>query len=411
MTPPVADSTTVPETEPRARRPPLLLLLFFAVGLLFTAIGIVECGFIGYDWASGGALSGLRAPDLGRGVRSWTMHHAMRPGYSDSAARLNSFGLRSPEVAVPKPAGTPRILVLGDSFTFGFRAAEEDVFVRRLENRLRAQGLPALEVVNAGVVSYCPLLEYLQYKHQLHVLQPDLVILNFDMSDVQDHLEYSRDGVWSDAGVPLYVTEPSLGKGATAWPQLLSFQWVARKFNAATRRYQSAAEKSPFARDLDRYLWTFDGNDGWEKEAASTMAPIAELSKLLQHDHIPLIVATYPQPWQVAANATPYEPIRTQYGVGMNKVHLNDRPFKLLERFTAEHGIPFMNAAPVFRADADPASLFLQTDFHFSPRGNDLYAQLLAARVTAMGFGSASFPGGAPLPGAGSATGREPLRP
>src|SRR4029453_17992017 len=115
----------------------------------------------------------------------------MRPGYYNPASPTNSFGLRSAEVAVPKPAGTFRILLLGDSFTFGFRAADEMVFARKLEQRLRADGFLSVEVVNAGVLSYCPLLEYLQYRHQLHALEPDLVILNFDMSDVQDHLEYS----------------------------------------------------------------------------------------------------------------------------------------------------------------------------------------------------------------------------
>ena len=135
----------------------------------------------------------------------------MRPGYDNPASPTNSFGLRSPEVAVPKPAGTFRILLLGDSFTFGFRAANDVVFARAAGTAAPRRGFPAVEVVNAGVLSYCPLLEYLQYRHSLHVLEPDLVVLNFDMSDVQDHLEYSRNLVSSSDGVPLFVTEPSLG--------------------------------------------------------------------------------------------------------------------------------------------------------------------------------------------------------
>jgi hypothetical protein len=360
--------------------------LVFVVAFIFTLIGTIESLFIGYDVLTHGSLSALRAPDLGRGIRSWTEHHAMRPGFSDSAVKLNSFGLRTPEVAIPKPDGTIRILLLGDSFTFGFKAAEEDVFARRLEARLRARGYSTLEVVNAGVVSYCPLLEYLQYKHHLHVFEPDLVVLNFDMSDVQDQLEYSRSASWSSTGVPLYVTEPSLNEGASALPQLLSFQWFARHFNAVKRRYHAAAEHSPFARDLDRYLWTLDGNERWDEEAEAAMAPIGNLSTLLQHDHIPLILATYPQPWQVAANATPDETIRKQYGIGMNTVYLNDRPFQLLEAFARNHGIPFVNATPEFRNATDPADLYLTHDFHFSPRGNDLYAQVLEERLLTFGL-------------------------
>lgn len=365
-------------------RTPLIVRLLFVVALAFTLLGTVESAFMAYDVWSGGALSVFRAPDLERGIRSWTEHHAMRPGYADSVTTLNSFGLRSPEVRVPKPEGTPRVLLLGDSFTFGFKTGDKDVFARRLEEQLRrSAGRASTEVVNAGVVSYCPLLEYLQYRHHLAVLEPDLVILNFDMSDVQDHMDYSRHLVRAADGTPLYVTEPSLGRRATALPSLLSFQWVARKIDAVSRRSQAAQENSPFVRDLDRYLWTLDGGSDWRDEARAAMQPVADLARLLEHQRIPFVLATYPQPWQVSAAATPGGGIREQYGVGPNTVHRNDRPFRMLEEFAAEHRLPLVNATEVFRADASPETLFLDNDFHFSPRGNALYADVLARYIQA----------------------------
>src|SRR5262249_30073707 len=155
----------------------------------------------------------------------------LRPGYSSPNIHTNSLGLRSPEVAVPKAAGTIRVLLLGDSFTFGQRVADDETFGRRLEGMLSRHYSPApVEVVSAGVVSYCPLLEYLQYRHHLHVLEPDLVVLNFDMSDVQDHMAYSRDVVVGPDGVPLFVTEPSLRNQApSATPKLLLFEWLGRR--------------------------------------------------------------------------------------------------------------------------------------------------------------------------------------
>jgi lysophospholipase L1-like esterase len=372
---------SLPEDKPRSI--PVFTRILFAVAMAFAIIGFTESGFIVYDLLTGGRLSSQRAPDLGFGVRSWTEHHALRPGYSTPGTHINSFGLRSPEVAVPKPAGTFRILLLGDSMTFGLRAADKDVFARGLERRLRkVGGASPIEVVNAGILSYCPLLEFLQYRNHLHVLEPDLVVLNFDMSDVQDNMEYSRDAVYASDGTPLFVTEPSLRKPASAMPELLSFQWFARKYRAATRRVQARVEGSPFARDLDRFLWTFDNGPELDAEVQQTFAPIAHLSRLLQHHGVPFLLATYPHPWQVSAEATPLPPIREQYGIGMHTVHLNDRPFRKLERFATEHGIPFLNATPAFRQDADPVSLYLSNDLHFTARGHELYAEVLARYIT-----------------------------
>ena len=368
----------------RLRRTPFLVRAVFGIALIFTLVGLVEIGFRMANLLSGGVIAARLTPDLEVGIRSWTVHHAMRPGWHNPASPTNSFGLRSPEVAVPKPAGTFRILLLGDSFTLGFQAANEVVFARRLEQRLRAGGFSSVEVVNAGVLSYCPLLEYLQYRQHLHVLEPDLVILNFDMSDVQDHLEYSRDLVSSPDGVPLYVTEPSL-KSPPSW-MLLSFQWVAKFVTAARRRTESAVEGVPFTRDQDRYLWALDNGPEMDKEVQSTLAPIVNLSDLLAHNGIPLLLATYPQPWQVAPDATPLPPIRDQYAIGMNKVHLNDRPFRKLEAFAAKHGIAFLNATGAFRQDSKPASLFLASDFHFTARGHELYAEVLASYLVQQGL-------------------------
>jgi hypothetical protein len=374
-----------------------LMRIAFLVALAYTSLGLIETGFITYDFFTG-ALSWNRTPDLGVGIRSWTEHHAMRPGYTDPNVHTNSFGLRSPEVAVPKPTGTLRVLLLGDSFTFGLKVRDDQVFARALEQTLRTDLGSPVEVVNAGVVSYCPLLEYLQYRHHLAVLEPDLVVLNFDMSDVQDQLDYSRDTVFGPDGVPLYVTEPSLRQRATAMPGLLVFEWVGRHYDAARRQLASRLSNEPFLHDRDRYLWALDNGPDLAREAREAMEPIADLQRLLAHEHVPLLLATYPQPWQVARDATPSAAIRTQFGVGVNTVHLNDRPFQKLDAFAAEHGLPFLNATPAFRQDSAPASLFLNDDFHFSPRGHALYAELLARAIIDHGFLRARSPA---MPGGG----------
>jgi len=123
-----------------------------------------------------------------------------------------------------------RVLLLGDSFTFGLRVKDDETFARRLEEDLRGKfGAAPVEVVSAGVLSYCPLLEYLQYRHHLHVLEPDLVVLNFDMSDVQDHMAYSRDLVLGSDGAPLFDNTDEVPDGlrGVVTPEQARERWRA----------------------------------------------------------------------------------------------------------------------------------------------------------------------------------------
>src|SRR5262245_36014013 len=46
--------------------------------------------------------------------------------------RINSTGQRDREFPLAKPAGTYRVVVLGDSFTFGHGVAADETYVKRL---------------------------------------------------------------------------------------------------------------------------------------------------------------------------------------------------------------------------------------------------------------------------------------
>jgi len=92
---------------------------------------------------------------------------------------INSHGTRGRDFQTDKPAGTMRILSLGDSRTFGWGLADQETYSRRLERLLqeRVGNGKKIEVINAGVNawSYPQMLVYfrdfaLQYK-------PDFVVI------------------------------------------------------------------------------------------------------------------------------------------------------------------------------------------------------------------------------------------
>ncbi len=62
--------------------------------------------------------------------------------YDAERCRDRAFG--------PKPAGTKRVIVLGDSFTEGQGVREEDTFARTLDRNLRSVSAPTFELWNCG---------------------------------------------------------------------------------------------------------------------------------------------------------------------------------------------------------------------------------------------------------------------
>ncbi len=59
--------------------------------------------------------------------------YALNPEHPE----INSQGLRDDNVTIPKPDGTFRILVLGDSVAYGDSVSRNDTFANRLEGLLR----------------------------------------------------------------------------------------------------------------------------------------------------------------------------------------------------------------------------------------------------------------------------------
>lgn len=67
----------------------------------------------------------------------------------DYVFNTNALGFRGRDVPVDKPAGTRRVVVLGDSFVAGVGVADDAVFTTRLERLLSDAGKPT-DVVNLG---------------------------------------------------------------------------------------------------------------------------------------------------------------------------------------------------------------------------------------------------------------------
>ena len=133
-------------------------------------------------------------------VADENFHHGLKPNSQaiDSYGPLsapyfsNSLGLRDEKIRdVPLRTDQPRILFIGDSFTEGGPIPWEKTFVGIVATGLKSKNV---EVLNAGVASYCPTLIKIKLRHLLRDqgLKVDRVVVCIDISDIKDELYYEE---------------------------------------------------------------------------------------------------------------------------------------------------------------------------------------------------------------------------
>lgn len=100
--------------------------------------------------------------------------------------RINSYGMRDRERSIAR-AGAARIVVLGDSITFGSAVRQRDRFTDQLEIILAKQLGAPVEVLNFGVGGYDTLQEVATLQDEALRFSPDLVVLAYCVNDVGNY--------------------------------------------------------------------------------------------------------------------------------------------------------------------------------------------------------------------------------
>ena len=100
--------------------------------------------------------------------------------------KVNELGFREKNFAFKKPPNTFRILVFGDSFTFGTGVSEDHRFTNILEDHLNKKGgTKKYEVLNFGIPGYSTDQEHDLMKVMLRQIECDFVIVAFYINDME----------------------------------------------------------------------------------------------------------------------------------------------------------------------------------------------------------------------------------
>ncbi len=156
---------------------------------------------------------------------------------------LNSEGFRDLEFPTSKPARTLRIVSLGDSWTLGHNANQNEAYPQRLRALLSTE-FPnfRIEVLNMGMVAYTSHEGLELLKRRVLSLEPDIVAIGFGMND-------SAISGWRDRDIlvarPKYFKLKRFVLENSELYRLLAYLGQLKKFESVSMRDQLKAIADP----------------------------------------------------------------------------------------------------------------------------------------------------------------------
>ena len=306
-------------------------------------------------------------------IRSKTFHHHLasnvdrvsRWGGLSYPYRTNSLGFRDGIVRTISAERTGhRILVLGDSFTEGVGVPYPETYVGHLSELGAAH---EVEVLNAGVSSYSPIIYFRKGKYYLeeHPLQIDAFVVALDLSDIPDEAmryRFDSEGNVRDA------FPPPLRQIAAEW--LVAHSFTANLTWRLILAYERLGPRGALGLDKAQTGWERDDEEfsrygAWGlKLAAEHMDSVATLAA---RHNVRLFLVIYPWPDEVVAR----DP--------------NSRHPRFWREWAAARGIPLIDLFPVFIGPEPPESTiaryYFSGDSHWNVAGHRVVAHALMHSV------------------------------
>jgi lysophospholipase L1-like esterase len=292
------------------------------------------------------------------------------------AVAINAQGLRDRELAAVKPPGTRRLLVLGDSFTYGSGVAAEETYPERLEALLRAHPDGPVEVINAGVSGYATFHQAAFLRDEGWAWEPDALVLQIFLdNDLTENLDPFR----------LEVRGGHLQFRADRPPGALDHvkAWVRRRSHAHRflgDRYHLARIRlglEPFyAAAVGAYARTPSPEvaRGW----ALTRTHIRAIVEAARARGVPLLAIHAPK--AAALDDAQWERLAAFHRAAPADLD-RDRPGRRLRELFSETGTPFLDLAPLLRATGRPLDFYYPHNGHWNAAGHGQIAEWLAQAV------------------------------
>lgn len=292
--------------------------------------------------------------------------------------RINSAGFHDVEHQIAKPAGTVRLLLLGDSMLAGMQVPLESVFARLFESRLNADGSGPFEVINCATDGYGTAQSWLMFEERCGRYEPDVVVLGlYYYNDVMDNyyaggsvnhpLAYrcGRSYFRVEDGGLIPTTDaaeratPGLGERTD---RLLRSSYL---YQVLVPYYDKGLERAFQNQDVFRLDHSAEQSEAWE----ITKQLLLAVDAAARSRGAKLVVMLIPSRWEI------YPSWHREDRGSVDGLDI-DRPRTLLSEFLGEKSIAYFDLWWAFDAHAGSGAgpLFFRHDPHWRPLGNELAA-------------------------------------
>jgi len=287
-------------------------------------------------------------------------------GEFDVQLRTNSLGLRDDEMESPaKPAGTFRVMCLGDSFVLGYTVDREDLFVDQLERWWDAEGRN-VDVINAGTEGYATDQATAWLAREGEAFAPDLVLL----FTYENDLWWNAQPEYMGTLKPRYSVDGELEAEHVAIDESLLATTAIGKLLKGAPRPEFRSVSGAGSPVLVDFLPLVNAEvEGVAEAVAHTKGALAALEATCARLGAELALVTLPS--HSAIDPAYAERHGQRYMGGLT---LSDwSPDLGVDRFldaASELGIQALDPRPALEAYSGAEPLYNDVDFHLTPAGN-----------------------------------------
>lgn len=336
----------------------------------------------------------------------------------------NSMGFRDDEHFLNKKNRIKRIIVLGDSFTWGWGIDKNDVFTEKLESKLQNT-----EVINMGIPGSGIAQEYIILKEYALKFNPDIVILGFFLDDFLSKkllekialrkiywnkrisktkfITYSEEKAYLSGNQYLKVPYISVGQ-QIIYNQvtenikekvLNNFFLTAQKFlRSHSALFNFIATKIKTTEKLEWLRKIFIELGGMKKlpdisivasqalklkdQWEYTGKALLKMKDLAERHDFKLIVVIIPEKPQVYKKF--WSMISSQHNISADDL---DLPNRFIKETCEQNNIYVLDLLPEFRKYADKGeNLYFDYDPHWNSRGHEVAGELIYDYINKIGI-------------------------